>query len=102
MSGIPVWLWGAVGGLALGPLGLVILWPACSHGPLALMKRFVISVLAKLILAGAGLWAAIKLLAVPPIPLVFGFFGGYVVSLAVEIIPCIMKVRKCSTRVSQT
>lgn len=97
-----MWIWGTLVGLALGPLGLVILWPACSRGPLALMKRFVISVLAKLILAGVGLWLAIKLLTVPPTPLVFGFFGGYVVSLAVEIIPCIMKVRKCSTSISQT
>lgn len=81
--------------MVLGPIGLFILWPGCAKGPLALLKRFVISVLVKLVLAGVGLWLAIKNLHLQPKPLVLGFLAGYILSLILEIIPCIWKVRRC-------
>lgn len=96
MPDFPIWMWGGLAGLALGPVGLLILWPGCSRGPLALMKRFVISVLVKLILAGVGLWLAIKFLSVQPKPLILGFLAGYIISLFLEIVPCIWKVHRCT------
>ena len=61
MSGIPLWFWGALGGLLLGIVGFLILYPACDKGATKLVKRFVISVLAKLVLAAGGFWLGIKL-----------------------------------------
>ncbi|RJP82703.1 MAG: hypothetical protein C4524_00360 [Candidatus Zixiibacteriota bacterium] len=96
MYGLPVWLWGLLGGLALGPIGLLILWPACSRGASALLQRFVATVLIKLVLAGIGLWVGLRILDMTPYPLVFGFFAGYFVSLIVEILLCLQRVRKCA------
>ncbi len=95
MSGIPVWLFGMIGGLSLGVIGLFILLPACAKGAPALLKRFVISFLLKLFLVGLGFWIAIKLYAIDPIPLVIGFFVGYIISMFLEILPCIWKLRRC-------
>jgi hypothetical protein len=95
MSGIPVWFWGALGGLLLGIVGFLILYPACDKGATQLLKRFVISVLVKLVLAAGGFWLGIKLFNLDPTPLVMGFLGGYVISMFVEILPCIWKLRRC-------
>ena len=100
MLALPTWAWGAIGGLALGPIGLLILWPGCSHGALALLKRFVISVLIKLLIVGLGFWVAIKQLNLEPGQLVLGFLSGYILSLFLEIIPCIWKLRRCSSDAS--
>ncbi len=97
MTELPAWLWGLVGGLVLGPVSLAILWPACSRGALALLKRLVISMLLKLALAGIGLYVAIKHLGLPARELIIGFFAGYLISLAVEITLCIWKVRRCAS-----
>jgi hypothetical protein len=96
MTALPVWFWSLLGGLALGPIGLAILWPACSQGALALMKRLVITILVKLALAGIGLYLAIKQLQLPVNELVLGFFAGYLLSLILEISLCLWKVRKCA------
>ena len=96
MTALPVWLWGLLGGLALGPISLLILWPACSRGALALMKRLVITILMKLSLAGVGLYVAIKQIGVPAQELIIGFFAGYFISLILEITLCLRKVRKCA------
>jgi hypothetical protein len=96
MNALPVWLWGLLGGLVLGPLSLLILWPACSQGTLALLKRLVVTVLLKLALAGIGLFLAIKQLHLPAPALVLGFFAGYLISLILEITLCLKKVRKCA------
>lgn len=101
MLGLPEWAWGILGGLVLGPLGLLILWPGCSRGAQALLLRFVVSVLVKLFIAVIGLLVAIKFLHLNPKPLVYGFLSGYVVSMFLEIIPCIRKVRRCATEASQ-
>lgn len=101
MAGLPIWLWGMLGGLILGPIGLVILWPGCSKGPKSLLIRFTISMLTKLIIAGIGLWLAIKYIKIKPEPLVYGFFVGYLISLFLEIIPCVWKLRRCNTKVSE-
>ncbi len=95
--GIPLWLWGVFGGLALGPIGLGILWGGCSRGAVALMKRFVISVLVKLVIAGIGFWIAIKKIEATPDPLVYGFLVGYLLSLILEISICLWKVRRCAS-----
>ena len=95
MSGIPAGLWGALGGLFLGIVGFLILYPACDKGAQKLLKRFVISVLIKLLLAGVGFWLSLKVFSLPPLPLVIGFLGGYVVSMFIEILPCIWKLRRC-------
>jgi len=102
MSEFPVWLWGLLGGLALGPIGLLILWPGCSRGVLSIMKRFAASMLLKLALVGLGFWLTIKHLDWPPEPLVFGFFAGYFVSLILEITLCLWKVRRCARDTVQT
>lgn len=99
MTALPVWLWGLLGGLILGPIGLAILWPACSRGVLPLMKRLVIAILIKLALAGVGLYWAIKHLGWEPTGLVLGFFAGYLISLVLEISLCLWKVRKCASSV---
>jgi hypothetical protein len=96
MNALPVWLWGLLGGLVLGLLSLLILWPACSEGAMALLKRMVITVLLKLLLAGIGLFLAIKQLHLPAQSLVLGFFAGYLISLCLEISLCLWKVRKCA------
>jgi hypothetical protein len=96
MNALPVWLWGLLGGLVLGPLSLIILWPACSKGAMALLKRLVITVLLKLLLAGIGLYLAIKQWHLPAQGLVLGFFAGYLISLVLEISLCLGKVRKCA------
>lgn len=96
MSGIPIWLWAMAGGLLLGPIGLLILWPGCSRGALSLMKRFTVSVLLKLLLAGIGFYFAVKHFRLPVEPIVYGFLGGYVLSLILEISICAWKVRKCA------
>ena len=95
MSGIPVWIWGALGGLLLGIVGFLILYPACDKGAQKLLKRFVISVLVKLILAGFGFWLGLKVFNLQPVPLVLGFLAGYIVSMFIEILPCIWKLRRC-------
>jgi hypothetical protein len=101
ISGIPVWLWGAMGGLLLGIVGFLILFPACGKSPQKLLKHFVIAVLVKLILVGLGLWISVKLLAIEAVPLVFGLFLGYILSLFLEILPCIWKIRRCMHQDSQ-
>jgi hypothetical protein len=101
MLGFPEWAWGVVGGLALGPIGLLILWPGCSRGAQALLTRFVVSVLVKLLLAGIGFWVVIKFLHLNAPELVLGFMGGYFISLFLEIIPCIWKVRRCANQATQ-
>ena len=98
MSDVPIWLWGGIGGLLLGVIGLSILWPACSKDFQALLKRFVISMLVKLFLTGGGFWVAIKVLYLDPVPLVIGFSFGYVISMFLEVIPCIWKIRKCTNQ----
>jgi hypothetical protein len=100
MSAIPVWIWALSGGLLLGPLGLLILWPGCSRGALSLMKRFTISILLKLVLAGIGFYVALKYLRLPVEQLVYGFFAGYTISLILEISICAWKVRKCAQNIS--
>jgi hypothetical protein len=102
MGGFPIWLWALIGGLSLGPLGLLILWPGCSRGALSLMKRFTISVLLKLLLAGIGFYVALKHLKWPIEPLVYGFFAGYAISLILEISICAYKVRKCAQNLAST
>ena len=94
MSSLPVWLWGLLGGLALGPMGLLILWGGCARGPLSLLKRFAISMVVKLTLAFLGFWLAVKQLHFPVEPLIYGFFGGYFLSLIMEISVCLWKVRR--------
>jgi hypothetical protein len=96
MAVLPVWLWGLLGGLALGPLSLLILWPACAQGALPLLKRLVITMLMKLALSGVGLYLAIKQLNLPARDLILGFFAGYLISLILEITLCLRKVRKCA------
>ena len=96
MSEIPIWIWALAGGLLLGPIGLLILWPGCSRGALSLMKRFTISILLKLVLAGIGFFIALKYFRLPVQPLVYGFFAGYTISLVVEVSLCAWKVRKCA------
>ena len=94
MSSIPIWAWGTLGGLILGCIGLLILLPGCTRGARALLTRFVISLLTKLILAGVGFWVAIKVMGIQAAPLAYGFLVGYVISLFLEIIPCIWKLRR--------
>jgi len=96
VCGVPVWLWGALGGLLLGPVGLVILWPGCSRGAVSLLKRFAVSMLIKLGLALVGFYVALKQLGMSPEPLAYGFFVGYFLSLILEISLCAGKVRKCA------
>ncbi|HEX7343044.1 MAG TPA: hypothetical protein VF398_02185, partial [bacterium] len=72
----------------------------CPRGALSLMKRFTISVLIKLFLAGVGFYLAIKHFKLPIEPLVYGFFGGYCLSLILEISLCAWKVRKCAQNVT--
>ena len=96
MNGIPIWLGAMAGGLLLGPIGLLILWPGCSRGALSLMKRFTISILLKLVLAGIGFYVTLKYLRLPAQPLVYGFFAGYTISLILEVSICAWKVRKCA------
>ncbi len=100
MSEIPVWIWSLAGGLLLGPIGLLILWPGCRRGALSLMKRFTISILLKLVLAGVGFYVALKYLHLPVEPLVYGFFAGYTLSLILEVSICAWKVRKCVQNVT--
>ncbi|MFH1862841.1 MAG: ATP synthase subunit I [bacterium] len=105
MSSLPVWFWGAVGGVILGPIGLWIIWPACSSNnssPQRLLKRFVVAFLVKLLLVGIGLVVAVKVLHLQPKPLVLGFLGGYLISLFLEIIPCIWKLRQWTKDTSGT
>ena len=96
MNGIPIWVWALAGGLLLGPIGLLILWPGCSRGALSLMKRFTIGILLKLALAGLGFFIALKYYRLPVNPLVYGFFAGYTISLILEVSLCAWKVRKCA------
>lgn len=101
MSDVPVWTWGFSGGLLLGVVGFLILFPACGKGTQKLLKHFVISILAKLLLAGIGFWLAIKYFRLESVPLVLGFFIGYIVSMFLEILPCIWKIRRCMHQDSQ-
>ncbi|MCX6640827.1 MAG: hypothetical protein NTW14_10150 [bacterium] len=96
MSAVPVWLWGTIGGIILGPIGLAILWPGCARGAQSLLNRFILSSILKLIIAGAGLIIGVKALHFDPKPLAIGFLVGYILSLFVEVIPCIWKLRQCS------
>ena len=95
MSGIPLWFWGALGGLALGLVGLFILLPGCTRGAEGLLKRFVITFIIKLFIAGIGFWLVIKQFKIPYEPIVYGFLVGYFISLFVEILPCIWKLHRC-------
>ena len=93
---IPIWVWGGLSGLALGLIGLIILYPGCKKGTKSILIRFVVSFLLKLFLAGAGFWLAIKYYNIESKPLALGFMAGYFFSLFIEIIPCIWKLRQCT------
>ncbi len=60
------------------------------------MKRFVISVLVKLALAGVGIYLALKYCHLSVEPIIIGFMAGYCISLFLEITLCLRKVRKCA------
>jgi len=102
MSGMPLWIWGASGGLFLGIVGLFILLPGCTRGVQALLKRYVITFILKLLIAGIGFWLVIKQFKLDYKPIIIGFLIGYFISLFVEILPCIWKIRKCQDNLTGT
>ncbi|MFH1011682.1 MAG: hypothetical protein V1784_10675 [bacterium] len=87
-----------VGGILFAALISVPAWlllaRAIPQGPPSLLKAWGIGFAIKMVLAGLGIWAVIRVLEIPLQPFVWAFLSGYVLALILEIWWATRRIRR--------